>query len=328
MLPPFQFHRPGSLPAALALLAAHGPRAKLIAGGTDLVPSLKQGLFSPEHVVDLTAIPSLAAITREPQGDWLLGATARIHQIAAHPEIRRYFPVLAAAAAQIASPVLRRMGTLGGNLCLDTRCLWYNQSLLWRQSCDFCLKKDGPARQGPLICHVAPGGHRCWAAFSADTAPALLALDARVEIIGPAGARWLPLADLYTGAGDHPFRLAADEILARIRLPAASAGMRGSYQKFRIRNSIDYPLAALALALRREPNGAIQARLALTAVNPAPVLVTGIGACLTGPAPDIAAAVQLVNRAAKPLATATIPPGYRREMIQIQTRRALAACLA
>lgn len=322
MLPSFHFHRPATIPAALDLLAAHGAAAKLMAGGTDLVPSLKQGLFAPQHVVDLTAIPALAAVTREPQGDWLLGATVRIHQIAADPEIRRYFPVLAAAAAQIASPVLRRMGTLGGNLCLDTRCLWYNQSLLWRQSCGFCLKKDG------AVCHVAPGGRRCWAAFSADTAPALLALGASIEITGPSGSRWLPLADLYTGAGDHPLRLAAGEILTRVRLPAASAGMRGSYQKFRIRNSIDYPLAALALALRRQPGGAVIARLALTAVNPAPVLVSGIGACLSGPAPDVAAAVQLVNRAAKPLATATVPSAYRREMIKLHARRALAACLS
>ncbi|MGH9508162.1 MAG: FAD binding domain-containing protein [Terriglobales bacterium] len=317
----FQFHRPRELAAALDLLAAHGPGAKILAGGTDLVPSLKQGLFAPAHVVDLTAIPALAGLDRDGNGDWLIGATVRIHQIAEHPGLGAAYPLLRAAAAQIASPVLRRMGTLGGNLCLDTRCLWYNQSYGWRQSCGFCLKKDGS------VCHVAPGGHRCWAVFSADTAPALLALEASVEIASPAGARWLPLAELYTGAGDRHLRLAPGEVLTRVRLPAASAGMRGSYQKFRIRGSIDYPLAALALALRREANGTVTARLALTALNPAPRLVAGVAECLSQPAPDIAAAVQLVNRAAKPLSTATVPPDYRREMVKIQARRAIAACL-
>ena len=325
-LPAFQLHRPRELAAAVDLWAAHGAAAKLLAGGTDLIPSLKQGLFAPRHLIDLGAIAGLTGIARAANGDWLIGAMTRIHQLAEDPALGRAFPLLAAAAGQIAGPVLRRMGTLGGNLCLDTRCLWYNQSYLWRQSCGCCLKKDGS------VCHVAPGGRRCWAAFSADTAPALLALDAGVEIAGPAGARWLPLAELYSGAGDHPLRLGRGEILSRVRLPAAAAGMRGSYQKFRIRNSIDYPLAALALALRREATGGVTARLALTALNPAPVLVAGfegaLAAALAADPPDLTAVVQLVNRAAKPLSTSTVPADYRRDMVQLQARRALEACLA
>ncbi|MGH9534183.1 MAG: FAD binding domain-containing protein [Terriglobales bacterium] len=322
MLPALQLHRPRELAPALELLAAHGSEAKLLAGGTDLIPSLKQGLFSPAHLVDLSAIPALAGVVQEANGDWLLGAMTRIHALAEHPGLGQAFPLLAAASGQIASPVLRHMGTLGGNLCLDTRCLWYNQSYLWRQSCGFCLKKDG------TVCHVAPGGHRCWAAFSADTAPALLALDASVEIAAADGRRWLPLAGLYSGAGDRPLRLGPNEILTRLRLPAASAGMRGSYQKFRLRSSIDYPMAALALALRRQPDGSIAARLAITALNPAPVLVPGVAACLAADPPDLDAVARLVNQAAKPLSTSTLPSDYRREMVQVQTRRALAACLA
>src|SRR5262249_5121790 len=161
------------------------------------------------------------------------------------------------------------MGTLGGNLCLDTRCLWYNQSLTWRKSCGFCIKKDGD------LCHVAPGGTKCWAAFSGDTAPALLCLDAEVEIAGPRGTRRVPLRDFYRNVGDEHRALEKNELLTRVLLPATSAGWRGAYLKLRLRGSIDYPLAGVAAAIKA--NGHVEAaRVAVTAVNPAPLLVKGV----------------------------------------------------
>src|SRR5262249_31803964 len=143
--------------------------------------------------------------------------------------IRRFYPVLREAAMTVASPVLRNMGTIGGNICLDTRCVWYNQSLTWRKSCGFCIKKDGD------LCHVAPGGKKCWAAFSADTPAALLCLNAEIEIASPSGKRRMPLADFYTNVGDNRMKLAPNELLTRVFLPETMSGYSGVYKKLRLR---------------------------------------------------------------------------------------------
>ena len=153
--------------------------------------------------------------------------------------------MLTEAAKTVASPVLRNMGTIGGNICLDTRCLWYNQSLLWRKSCGFCIKKDGD------LCHVAPGGRSAGRLFPGDTPAALLCLDAEIEIASVAGVRRVRLADFYTGIGDDHRKLRPDELVTRVFLPASSAGYRGAYRKLRIRGSIDYPLAGVAVVLKR-----------------------------------------------------------------------------
>src|SRR5258706_15362335 len=159
-LPEFQLLRPRKLEEALDLLDRHRGAIQILAGGTDLVPSMRQRLFTPRYVLDLKALRDLNYVRN---GAGLeIGALTTVADVADSPAVRKGFPVLAAAAATIASPVLRTMGTLGGNLCLDTRCLWYNQSLFWRKSCNFCLKKDGD------VCHVAPGGSRCWGVFSGD----------------------------------------------------------------------------------------------------------------------------------------------------------------
>jgi 4-hydroxybenzoyl-CoA reductase subunit beta len=214
------------------------------------------------------------------------------------------------------------MGTIGGNICLDTRCLWYNQSLAWRKGCGFCIKKDGD------LCHVAPGGSKCWAAFSADTPPALLCLNAEIEIAGPSGTRRLMLRDFYTGDGLSYRKLESNEILTRIFLPEASADYRGVYRKLRIRGSIDYPLAGVAVSLKRSNGHVADAQVALTAVNPAPVVVKGAAELLAGKAMTeaLAEAVgDLAARSAKPLTTSALTPEYRREMIRTFTKRAVLA---
>jgi len=217
------------------------------------------------------------------------------------------------------------MGTIGGNICLDTRCLWYNQSLTWRKACGFCIKKDGD------LCHVAPGGAKCWAAFSADTPPALLCLDAEIEIAGPAGMRRLPLRDFYTGLGDAYRKLQPNELLTRVFLPEKSADYRGIYRKLRIRGSIDYPLAGVAVVMKRSNGHVEDARIGLTAVNPAPVLVKGATELLEGKqlTEELAeAAGDLAAKTAKPLTTSALTPEYRREMIRVFTKRALLAAAA
>jgi 4-hydroxybenzoyl-CoA reductase subunit beta len=320
-LPEFRLLRPHSLSEALAELQQN-ENTRVLAGGTDLLPSMRQKLFEPHYVLDLRLVGELEGI-RETQHAIEIGSLTTMRQIENSHLLRREYPVLVEAARTVASPVIRNMSTIGGNICLDTRCLWYNQSLAWRKSCGFCIKKDGD------LCHVAPAGTKCWAVFSGDTPPALLCLDAQIEIAGPAGARRIPLRDFYTGAGDHYRKLHPHELVTRVILPRASAGYRGVYRKLRIRGSIDYPLAGVAVACRRT-NGYIEdLRIALTAVNPAPRLVSGLSNVSSATAEDLAqAAGELAARTAKPLTTSALTPEYRREMIRVFTKREVLALLS
>jgi len=322
-LPAFQLLRPKTLSEAIALMAKHNGEVKVVAGGTDLLPSMKQKLFTPPYVLDLRGISELRGIRNLPGNGVEIGALTTLSAIEHSPLVRKDYPVLYDAVRTVASPVLRNMGTIGGNLCLDTRCLWYNQSLLWRKSCGFCLKKDGD------LCHVAPGGKFCWATFSGDTPPALLCLGAEIEIAGPGGLRCTPLSEFYVNDGIARLHLAADEIVTRVHLPESSAGWRGSYQKLRVRGSIDYPLAGVAVALRMRSGRVEDARVAITAVNPAPFLVEHADAHLVGAAPieELAEQIgELAARTAKPLTTSALTPEYRREMVRVFAKRAVLAC--
>jgi 4-hydroxybenzoyl-CoA reductase subunit beta len=324
-LPTFQLLRPKTLDDAVALMAKHDGEVKVVAGGTDLLPSMKQKLFAPAYVLDLRGVSELRGIHNIPGEGFEIGALTTLTAIEHSPLIRREFPVLYEAVKTVASPVLRNMGTLGGNVCLDTRCLWYNQSLAWRKSCGFCLKKDGS------LCHVAPGGKFCWAAFSGDTAPALLCLGAEIEVAGPSGVRRTPLSEFYVNDGIVRLHLAKNEIVTRIHLPESAAGWRGSYQKLRVRGSIDYPLAGVAVALKMNSGRVEDARVAITAVNPAPHLLKDADAHLVGVAPteEIAERIgELAARTAKPLTTSVLTPEYRREMVRVFAKRAVMQAAA
>jgi len=264
----------------------------------------------------------ILGIEPRPDGSVEIGALTTIRTIERSDFLREHYPVLSEAAGTVASPVLRNMGTIGGNICLDTRCLWYNQSLTWRKGCGFCIKKDGD------LCHVAPGGTKCWAAFSSDTPPALLCLKAEVEIAGPTGTRRVRLSDFYTGLGDNYRKLQANELVTRVFLPASSKDYRGVYRKLRVRGSIDYPLAGVAVVLKRSNGHVSDARIGITAVNPAPLLVKGASELLAGKAIDEAlaeAAADLAAKISKPLTTSALTPEYRREMIRVFTKRAVLA---
>ena len=318
-LPDFKLLRPRSLDEAVGMLAARGGDVQIIAGGTDIIPSMKQRLFTPAYAMDIHSIDDLHGIRVLPGRGVEIGALTTLSAIEDSEFIRRNYPVLREAAMTVASPVIRNMATIGGNICLDTRCLWYNQSLTWRKSCGFCIKKDGD------LCHVAPGGKKCWAAFSGDTPPALLCLGAELEIVGPKGARRVPLKDFYTNVGDARMKLEKNELLSRVFLTEATAGWRGAYLKLRIRGSIDYPLAGVAVALKM--NGKVEdARVAITAVNPAPLLVPNAEHALIGkPIDEHSAAVvgELAARVARPLTTSALTPEYRREMVRVFTKRAV-----
>lgn len=323
-LPSFQLLRPKTLDEAVGLMAKHDGKVKIVGGGTDLLPSMKQKLFTPTYVLDLRGISELRGI-RSAAGDGVeIGTMTTLSAIEHSPIIRKDYPVLHAAVKTVASPVLRNMGTLGGNVCLDTRCLWYNQSLLWRKSCGFCLKKDGD------LCHVAPGGNFCWAVFSGDTPPALLCLGAEIEFAGPKGLRRTTLSEFYVNDGIVRLHLAPNEIVTRVHLPESAAGWRGSYQKLRVRGSIDYPLAGVAVALKMKSGRVEDARVAITALNPAPFLVKDADAHLIGMAPNEAIAErigELAARTAKPLTTSALTPEYRREMVRVFAKRAVMACV-
>ena len=324
-LPQFKLLRPHSVEQAIGYLVKHGNHLRVLAGGTDLVPSMRQKLFEPGYVLDIRHIGDLKGIHAKPGEGVSIGAMTTLTAIEHSDFLRNHYPVLTQAAATIASPVLRNMGTIGGNICLDTRCLWYNQSLTWRKGCGFCIKKDGD------LCHVAPGGTKCWAAFSGDTPPALLCLNAEVEIAGPGGLRRVPLRDFYTGLGDSYRKLQPTELLTRVLIPESSADYQGIYRKLRIRGSIDYPLAGVAVAMKRLNGHVADARVAMTAVNPAPVLVKGAGEMLAGKTVDerLAEAVgDLAAKTAKPLTTSALTPEYRREMIRVFTKRAILAVWA
>ena len=321
-LPQFRLLRPRSVEEAVGYLGKYGGNTPVLAGGTDLIPSMRQKLFEPEYVLDLRGIAAMRGIKPHADGAVEIGALTTLRAIERSEFLRQHYPVLTEAAAIVASPVLRNMGTIGGNVCLDTRCLWYNQSLTWRKGCGFCIKKDGD------LCHVAPGGTRCWAAFSGDTPPALLCLDAEIEIVSATGVRRIALQDFYTGLGDNYRRLQPGELVTRVFLPATSADYHGVYRKLRVRGSIDYPLAGVAVVMKRSNGHLADARVGITAVNPAPLLVKGASELLAGKSVNQAlaeAAGDLAAKICKPLTTSALTPEYRREMIRVFTKRAVLA---
>jgi 4-hydroxybenzoyl-CoA reductase subunit beta len=324
-LPTFRLLRPTRLNEAVQMLADYSGDIKIVAGGTDLLPSMKQKLFTPPYVLDPRGVSELRGIQTMPGGELSIGALTTLSVIEHSPLIRRDYPVLHAAVKTVASPVLRNMGTIGGNICLDTRCLWYNQSLLWRKSCGFCLKKDGD------LCHVAPASKTCWAAFSGDTPPALLCLGAELEIASTNGARRVPLSEFYVNDAIVRLHLSPNEILTRVILPASAKGWRGGYQKLRVRGSIDYPLAGVAVALKMNRGRVEDARMAITAVNPSPHVVKDVDAQLVGSevGEELAERVgELAARTGKPLTTSALTPEYRREMVKVFAKRALLEAAA
>jgi len=262
-LPPFTYLAPRTVADAARALAEHGPDAMLVAGGTDLYPNMKRRQFEPKVLIGLRAVRETAGIRGDANGGFAIGATTTLSVVAAHPAIARDFPALATAAGLVSSPQLRNMGTLGGNLCVDTRCNYYNQSYPWRKAIGFCMKKDGD------ICLVAPGSSRCWAVSSSDTAPVLWSLGAKVRLVSAAGERTVPVESFYRDDGIEYLAKRPDEILAEILLPPAD-GWTSAYLKLRRRGSFDFPVLGVAVALRLDGERVAQARIVLGAVASQP----------------------------------------------------------
>lgn len=309
-LPEFCVLTPDLLAAAVA--AGRGEKCRFVAGGTDLMANLRHGIGAPDTLIDLRGIPELHGIVAGPHG-LSLGAAVTLAELAANATVREKYPALAAAALAVGGPAHREAGTVGGNLCLDTRCVFYNRSEWWREANGYCLKYQGD------ICHVAPTGKRCLAAFSGDLAPALLVYAAEVEVAGPGGLRRLPLAELYADDGAAHLRLAAGEFLVRLLLPADP--WPAAYAKARARGSIDFPLAGVAVALRMGAQGVEGLRVALTGTNVRPFLLTGTEPLL-GAAVDAAWRAQLGRLVQKQVSP------MRTTLLTAQDRRRVAAALA
>lgn len=317
-LPPFELFTPSSLDEVLALLERHGPDAALIAGGTDLLPNMKQGLASPRALVSLAGVAALRGLSR--QGDVLrVGAMTTLEQVAREPLVREHARALAEAARSVGGPHHRRMGTLGGNLCLDTRCRYYNQTHFWRSALGYCLKKDGTQ------CHVVKGGQRCVAAASNDCAAAVIALDATLELAGPSGVRRLPASAFYTADGISNTVRAPGEVVVACEVPLVP-GRTSAYEKLRLRGAIDFPLLSVAARLDAREGRVAALELVVSALAARPRRVQGAGAAVGSetcalPSEAIGAAAR---RECVPLDNVDGDAAWRRDMVPVLVERALS----
>lgn len=310
----FEFVAASSYAEALALWA---PDAMYVAGGTDLMPNLKHRLFSPKRVIGLGGI---SGGVREEAGSICIGAATTLDVMATDSVLLGAITPLAKAAGLVAGPQIRAMGTLGGNILLDTRCLYYNQSESWRKSLGYCLKKEG------TWCHVVGGPKTCVASQSSDTVPVLLGLDASIRLLGPAGEREMRLRDLFRFNGMDHLAILPGELLTEVVIPKPSAGFRGSYEKVRTRDSIDFPQVGVSVTGTWDGNIAKALDIVIGAVNPQPKPVRGLEAHL-GRAMDgenIAAIADLVYKQTRPQASAHGDTAWRRQMAAVLVRRALA----
>jgi 4-hydroxybenzoyl-CoA reductase subunit beta len=318
-LPPFTYLAPVSVTDAVKLMADHGPEAMLVAGGTDLYPNMKRRQFEPSVLVGLRGIRDLIGVRSSANAGMTIGAGTILTAVSEHAEIARSYPALATAAGLVSSPQLRNMGTIGGNVCVDTRCNYYNQSYQWRKAVNFCMKKDG------AICLVAPGSHRCWAVSSSDTAPVLWSLGATVRLVGPEGERVIPISALYQDDGIQYLSKRPGEVVTEIVLPPAE-GWRSTYLKLRRRGSFDFPVLGVAVALRMEGDTVKEAAITLGAVASQPRPAPDAAALLVGQrlSPELIERVaEAAYRPSKPLDNTDLTHPYRKKMTRVFVARAL-----
>ena len=325
-LPDFQYVEPKSLQEASLFLKNHGHECKIISGGTDLLPSMKQRIFRPKYLVALDTIPDLDGIEFDEQSGLRIGALVKLRTLENEPTILKRYPIIGQAARAIGSVQLRQMGTVGGNLCLDSRCSYYNQTDFWRKCRPKCIKMGGE------VCNAIGGGNRCFAVFAGDLAPALIALDGQVKIHSFQGERRLPLSEFYTGDWAKPIAVGPEEILAGVELPTLPGNTFGIYLKYRIRNSLDFSLASVAARLGFDGEDKVcrESKMVIGAVGTRPQGLKEISGLLEGKRLELSMieeASHLAYTLSKPVGNAASSPSYRRLMIKVLTKKALHKAL-
>ena len=316
-LPPFHLHQPTTVPEALQWLTDCAPDVRVISGGTDLVPNMKLAQTKPGHLVSVKFLPDLHGVTRS-ETHLRIGAAVGLQELADDPDVQEVLPALAFAASRIASPQIRKMATLGGNLNLDTRCRYINQSELWREALGGCLKSHGTE------CHVVPGGQGCVAALSADTVPPLIAYGALAEIASAIGTRKVPVQELFQQDGTWHVRIAKEELLLGVEIPIPSPQARVGYRKWAVRQSIDFPLVSVAVRLDVADDKVTGGMVAVGALGPRPRVLT-LERYVGSPLDEhLAQALgQMVYDRARPLPNIPYDAEYRRERMVIEVRRAV-----
>lgn len=325
-LPDFQYMAPKSIREVSLFLNDYGKESKIMSGGTDILPSMKQRIFRPRYLVHLNGISDLSRIEFDEKSGLRIGALVRLRALEKDLAILERYPIIKEAVTQIGSVQIRQMGTVGGNLCLDTRCYYYNQSSFWRSCRPRCIKMGGE------ICNAVGGGKKCFAIFSGDLAPAFIALGAKINLLSASGERTLLLSDFYTGDGAKPLALNPEEILTRVEVPSIPKDTFNTYFKYRIRKSIDFPITSLAvlLTLAGKERTCREVKMVVGAVGSRPEEMKEIEELLKGKEiknPIVEEASDLAFKAAKPIANAASSPAYRKRMIKVFVGRALKQAL-
>jgi 4-hydroxybenzoyl-CoA reductase subunit beta len=319
-LPKFTYRVPKKISDAVKMIADAGAEGVFVAGGTDLYPNMKRRQQMPRTVISVTRLDQLRHISGDGRSGMIIGAATTLTEICNHPIINRDYRVLAQAARLISTPILRNMGTIGGNLLLDTRCNYYDQNYEWRRGINFCLKKDGDT------CWVAPASSRCWAVQSADLVPVSIALGAKVKFVSHDGERMLSASDLYNNDGIHYVRKRQDELLTEIYLPPIG-NLCAVYKKLRRRGAFDFPVLGVAAAIGVDEDSTVQyAKLVIGGVAPAPIEVKEAEEVLIGHLLDeerIKAAAEACYLKARPLDNTDFLMNWRKQMTRPYTLRAL-----
>lgn len=328
-LPKFDYRVPREIAEAVKIIAGSGPEGQFVAGGTDLYPNMKRRQQTPRTVISVMRVAELNQITGDGKSGIRIGASVTLTDIVEHPLINRDYPVIAHAARSISTPILRNMGTIGGNLLLDTRCNYYDQNYEWRKGINFCLKKEGD------ICWVAPGSSKCWAVQSSDLVPVMVAIGAKFRLASTLGERMIDAAGFYNDDGIDYLKKRPDELLVDIHLPPLN-GWRASYQKLRRRGAFDFPVLGVAAWIQVDDtnNGSDSdrvdtiknARIVLGGIGPSPVEVKEAGEELIGQPLDddrIQAAAEAAYVKARPLDNTDFVMNWRKQMTRQYTLRAL-----
>ncbi len=320
-LPKFEYRTPRTIAEAVKIVGDVGPEAQFVAGGTDLYPNMKRRQQMPKTVISVMRLPALNQVTGDGRSGLVIGASVTLTEICQHVTIKRDYPVVASAARTISTPILRNMGTIGGNLLLDTRCNYYDQNYEWRKAINFCLKKDGD------VCWVAPGSSKCWAVQSSDLVPVMVAIGAKFRLVSTLGERMIDAAGFYNDDGIDYLKKRPDELLVDIHLPPTN-GWRASYQKLRRRGAFDFPVLGVAAYVKTDKAALVvsDAKIVLGGIAPSPVQIADAAQALIGSPLDdesIQSAAEAAYIKARPLDNTDFVYQWRKQMARQYTIRAL-----